>query len=65
MVVRVLSGTVKPIFAPDVPLEVSDLLTWAMAADPADRPPGPSWLAEELRRIERDQNWPRTRMLTG
>lgn len=65
MVVRVLSGTVKPIFAPDVPLEVSDLLTWAMSPDPTERPPGPSWLAEELRRVERDQDWPRTRMLTG
>lgn len=60
VIVRVLSGQVKPIVAPDIPLDVSDLLTWAMSGDPAKRPPSPAWLAEELRRIERRQGWPRT-----
>lgn len=65
VIVRVLSGQVKPIVAPDVPLEMSDLLTWAMAPDPSARPPSPAWLAEELGRIERRQGWPRTRMITA
>jgi serine/threonine protein kinase len=64
VIVRVLSGTVKPLIAPDIPLDVSDVLTWAMAGDPAARPPGPSWLAEELSRIERREGWPRTRLLS-
>jgi serine/threonine protein kinase len=65
VIVRVLSGKVKPIVAPDVPLEMSDLLTWAMASDPSARPPSPAWLAEELGRIERRQGWPRTRMISA
>ncbi|MEO9139510.1 MAG: serine/threonine-protein kinase [Jatrophihabitans sp.] len=65
VIVRVLSGRVKPIIAPDVPLEMSDLLTWAMAADPAQRPPSPAWLAEELRRMESREGWPRTRLLSA
>jgi serine/threonine protein kinase len=65
VIVRVLSNPVQPIVAPDVPLEMSDLLTWALGPDPADRPPSPAWLAEELGRIERRQGWPRTRMITG
>ena len=65
VIVRVLSGQVKPIVAPDVPLEMSDLLTWAMAPDPAARPPSPAWVAEELGRIERRQGWPRTRMISS
>ena len=40
---------------PGVPLEVSDLLTWAMAPDPAKRPPSPAWLGEELSRLERQR----------
>ncbi|MDT4900100.1 MAG: serine/threonine-protein kinase PknK [Pseudonocardiales bacterium] len=65
VIVRVLSGRVKPIVAPDVPLEISDLLTWGMSADPARRPPSPAWIAEELGRMERRQGWPRTRMISG
>ncbi|MDQ2796304.1 MAG: serine/threonine protein kinase [Actinomycetota bacterium] len=65
VIIRVLSGRVKPIVAPDVPLEMSDLLTWAMSPDPAKRPPSPAWLAEELARLERREGWPRTRMVGG
>lgn len=65
VIVRVLSSPVRPIVAPGVPLELSDLLTWAMSADPAKRPPTPAWLAEELSRIERRQGWPRTRMIAS
>lgn len=64
VVVRVLSGRAKPIVHPDIPLDVSDLLTWALAPDPAGRPPGPAWLAEELARIERRQGWPHTPLVT-
>ena len=63
IIVRVLSGTVRPIVDPDIPLALSDLLTWAMAAQTADRPPSPAWLAEELGRIEISQGWTRTRMI--
>lgn len=65
VVVRVLSSTVAPIVAPDVPLEISDLLTWALSPEPAQRPPSPAWLAEELGRVERRQGWPRTRMVAA
>lgn len=59
-VARVLDGRVKPIFAPSIPLALSDLLTWGLAPQPADRPPSTAWLAEELRRIETDEGWART-----
>jgi serine/threonine protein kinase len=65
VIVRVLSGTVKPIVAPGVPLELSDLLTWGMSPDPALRPPSPVWLAEELGRIQRREGWPRTKLITS
>jgi serine/threonine protein kinase len=65
VIVRVLSNPVLPIVAPNVPLEVSDLLTWSMSPSPANRPPSPAWLAEELGRIERREGWPRTRMVIG
>ena len=62
-IVRVLSGTVQPIVDPQIPLPLSDLLTWAMSGLPNDRPPSPAWLAEELNRIEIAQGWTRTRMI--
>jgi serine/threonine protein kinase len=65
VIVRVLSSPVLPIVAPNVPLEISDLLTWSMSPQPADRPPSPAWLAEELGRVERREGWPRTRMIVG
>jgi serine/threonine protein kinase len=65
VVVRVLSSTVAPIARPNVPLEVSDLLTWALSPEPDERPPTPAWIAEELARIERSEGWPRTRLLAG
>lgn len=65
VIVRVLTNPVRPIIAPDVPLELSDLLTWGMAADPAKRPPSPAWIAEELARIAQGQGWTRTPMTVG
>jgi serine/threonine protein kinase len=65
VIVRVLSGHVKPIVAAGIPLDMSDLLTWALSGDPAQRPPTPAWLAEELRRIERRQGWPRTNVVSA
>lgn len=62
---RILAGGVRPIVGPDVPLELSDLLVWGMNPDPAERPPGAAWLAEELSRIEQKTGWLRTRMITG
>lgn len=63
VIVRVLSGQVTPIVGPGIPLDMSDLLTWAMSGDPANRPPSPAWLAEELRGIEQRQGWPRTQLI--
>lgn len=63
IIVRVLSGTVRPIVDPQIPLALSDVLTWAMSGEPARRPPSPAWLAEELGHIEVAQGWPRTRMI--
>lgn len=65
VIVRVLTNPVLPIVSPNVPLEMSDLLTWSLTPDPANRPPSPAWIAEELGRIERRQGWPRTRMIVG
>jgi serine/threonine protein kinase len=65
VIVRVLSNPVLPIVAPNVPLEISDLLTWSLSPSPSDRPPSPAWLAEELGRIEHREGWPRTRMSVG
>jgi serine/threonine protein kinase len=65
VIVRVLSSPVLPIVSPNVPLEMSDLLTWSLSPEPAKRPPSPAWIAEELGRIERRQGWPRTRMIVG
>lgn len=63
IIVRVLSGTVRPIVDPAIPLALSDLLTWAMDGNPARRPPSPAWMAEELGHLEIEQGWPRTRMI--
>ncbi len=65
VIVRVLSGRVRPIVAPDVPLEVSDLLTWAMSPDPGKRPPTAAWLAEEFGRIQYLLGWDRTHMIVA
>jgi serine/threonine protein kinase len=65
VIVRVLTSRAKPIVAPQVPLELTDLISWAMAPDPSKRPPTPAWLAEELGRIERREDWPRTRMIAS
>lgn len=62
---RILAGGVRPIVDADVPLELSDLLVWGMHPDPAERPPGAAWLAEELSRLEQRNGWIRTRMVTG
>ena len=65
VIVRVLSSRAKPVVAPQVPLELTDLISWAMSPEPAQRPPSPAWLAEELGHIENRQGWPRTRFITG
>ncbi|MGH8861573.1 MAG: serine/threonine-protein kinase [Jatrophihabitantaceae bacterium] len=62
---RILAGSVRPVLAPDVPLELSDLILWGMHPEPSQRPPTPAWLGEELRRLEHQHGWPRTRMVTG
>jgi serine/threonine protein kinase len=58
---RILSDPVPSIYAPAVPLELSDVLLWGLAKDPAARPPSVAWLAAELSRIAAQHGWPRTR----
>src|SRR3954447_8523202 len=65
VIVRVLSSRAKPVVAPQVPLELTDLISWAMSPEPDQRPPSPAWLAEELGHIENRQGWPRTRFVAG
>jgi serine/threonine protein kinase len=62
---RILEGGVRPILAPDVPLELSDLVVWGLNPDPSERPPSAAWLGEELSRLEQHNGWLRTRMVTG
>jgi serine/threonine-protein kinase PknK len=57
---RILYDPAPRIDAPHVPLELSDVLLWAMTKDPANRPPSAAWLASELARIATNQGWPRT-----
>ena len=64
VIVRVLSGRVQPLVGEDIPLELSDLIMWAMSADPVKRPPTPAWLAEGLARVQTAQGWPRTHIVT-
>jgi serine/threonine protein kinase len=56
---RILRGARAPL-PTTVPLALADVLAWAMAVDPAKRPPTPAWLAEELRHYEHIQGWTRT-----
>jgi serine/threonine protein kinase len=58
---RILRGTRAPL-PPDVPLALADLIDWAMAVSPGQRPPTPAWLAEELRCLEHALGWHRTRV---
>jgi serine/threonine-protein kinase PknK len=61
-ILRILRDEVRPVAGPGVPLELADLLRWALAKDPANRPPTVAWFAEELTRIETHNGWPRTRL---
>jgi serine/threonine protein kinase len=56
---RILRGVYAPLPSA-VPIELADLICWAMAVDPAQRPPTPAWLAEGLLRFEQRQGWTRT-----
>jgi serine/threonine protein kinase len=62
---RILAGGVRPVLAPHVPLELSDLIVWGMHTDPGERPPSAAWMAETLSRLEQQHGWLRTRMVTG
>jgi hypothetical protein len=62
-ILRILRDPARPIVRDDVPIELSDLVLWGLAKDPADRPPSVMWFAEELGRIEAQNGWPRTRIM--
>ena len=57
---RILHDPVPRLQELELPIELIDVLDWALASDPALRPPTAAWLAEELGRIERMQDWGRT-----
>jgi serine/threonine protein kinase len=60
---RILRAPTPPIINPAVPLELSDVLLWAMAKDPAQRPPTAGWFADELARVAAHNGWRRTPLL--
>lgn len=62
-ILRILRDPARPILDHEVPLELSDLVLWGLAKDPAARPPSVTWFAEELGRIEAGNGWPRTRTM--
>jgi serine/threonine protein kinase len=62
-ILRILRDPARPVFGNDVPLELSDLVLWGLAKEPAARPPSVMWFAEELGRIEAGNGWLRTRNL--
>jgi serine/threonine protein kinase len=60
---RILRDTPPPIISPTVPLDLSDVLLWALAKNVDSRPPSPAWLAAELTRVATHQRWARTRLI--
>jgi serine/threonine protein kinase len=61
---RILRGATASL-PPGIPRELAELLSWALSVEPAERTPGPAWLAEALSHIERSQNWARTSRIIG
>jgi serine/threonine-protein kinase PknK len=57
---RILHDPVPPMPEVELPLELADVLDWALASSPALRPPSAAWFAEELGRIEAACGWDRT-----
>jgi serine/threonine protein kinase len=62
-ILRVLRDPVRPIERAGVPYALSDLVLWAMAKEPGQRPPSLAWFAEELAGVETHNGWPRTAAL--
>ncbi|MDT4944989.1 MAG: serine/threonine-protein kinase PknK, partial [Pseudonocardiales bacterium] len=63
VILRILRDPVQPVTTPDVPVQLSDLLIWAMSKEKDARPPSAAEFAAELTRIEVTQGWPRTQFL--
>lgn len=62
-ILRILRDPARPIDRAEVPYALSDLLLWALAKEPGQRPPSMAWFAEELARIEARNEWSRTATL--
>lgn len=60
-ILRILRDPARPLVG--VPLELSDLILWGLAKEQVNRPPSAAWFADELRRVESRQGWPRTALL--
>lgn len=59
-ILRILRDDVRPVAG--APLDLSDLLRWALAKEPGERPPTVAWFAEELLRVQTHHGWPRTHL---
>lgn len=62
-ILRILRDPPRPIERAEVPFALSDLVLWALAKEPGQRPPGLAWFAEELARIESRSSWDHTASL--
>ena len=60
-ILRILRDPARPLVG--VPLELSDLIMWGLAKEQVNRPPSAAWFADELRRVQTRQGWPRTALL--
>lgn len=63
VILRILRDPVRPVLADGVPVQLSDLLIWAMSKEKDKRPPTAAEFAAELAHIEIAQGWPRTQFL--
>lgn len=59
-ILRILRDPARPVARDDIPVGLNDLLLWALAKEPEQRPPSMAWFAEELMRIESLGDWTHT-----
>lgn len=57
LTVRIIRDPAPPLFAPDLPISVADLIARCLAKDPDSRPANAGEFADALRAIEAEQGW--------
>lgn len=62
-ILRILRDPVRPVARDDIPVGLNDLMLWALAKEPGQRPPSMAWFAEELTRVESQGDWTHTTSL--